>query len=155
MKGLSRIASSARSSFLRPMSRHDPSSADALRAPGARPEPRRGHRPVALLELVRMTRPTAPVAAASMLGSYIIASRVGSQSGALVAMIGPLGWCAATWRRDRGTSAAAVLTGVYLGAFALSHPLARRVGAWSSVLGATAVTGAATHAVADRSRSHA
>jgi len=102
-----------------------------------------------------MTRPTAPVAAASMLGSYIIASRVGSQSGALVAMIGPLGWCAATWRRDRGTSAAAVLTGVYLGAFALSHPLARRVGAWSSVLGATAVTGAATHAVADRSRSHA
>lgn len=90
-----------------------------------------------------------------MLGSYVIASRIGSRSGSLVAMIGPLGWCAATWRRDHGTPVATVLTGVYLGAFALSHPVARRVGAWPSVLGATAVTGAATHAVADRSRTYA
>jgi ammonia channel protein AmtB len=90
-----------------------------------------------------------------MLGSYIIASRVGSQSGALAAMVGPLGWCAATWRCDRGTSVATTLTGVYLGAFALSHPPARRVGVWSSVLGATAATGAATYAVADRTRSYA
>ncbi|CAB4950926.1 unannotated protein [freshwater metagenome] len=97
-----------------------------------------------------MALPTAPVAAGSMLGSYVIASRVGSRSGALIAMVGALGWCGATWHRDRGAPTASVLTGVYLAGFGASHPLARRIGAWPAVLGATALTGAASYAAADR-----
>ncbi|MSW50910.1 MAG: hypothetical protein F2817_08495 [Actinobacteria bacterium] len=96
-----------------------------------------------------MTRLTAPVAAGSMVGSYVIASRVGSQLGAIAAMVGPLSWCAAAWHRGHGAPIATALTGVYLGGFALSHPLSRRVGAWPAVLGATALTGAVTYAVTD------
>lgn len=117
-----------------------------FRVPSIRPH----HSGCALLELVLMRQQTASVAAASMVGSYVIASRVGSRSGALAAMLGPLGWCATAWNRDHGVVTATALTAVYVGGFGASHPLARRVGAWPAVLGAAALTGAATHAVAGR-----
>ncbi|HEV7215192.1 MAG TPA: hypothetical protein VGP33_08695 [Chloroflexota bacterium] len=46
------------------------------------------------------------------------------------------------WKRDAGIGPAAALTGVYLAAFGLSHPLAKKIGAWPSaytVTGATAL----------------
>lgn len=49
-------------------------------------------------------------------------------------------------------AAAAVLVGVYLGGFGASHPLARHVGAWPSVLTVAGVSGAASWALADRER---
>lgn len=97
-----------------------------------------------------MTLTTAPVSAGSMLGSYVIASRVGSRTGAVAAMVAPLAWCARSWKRDHGTPAAVALTGVYLTGFGASHPLARKIGAWPAVIAATALTGAAAH-LADRS----
>lgn len=45
-------------------------------------------------------------------------------------------------RRRAGWLQAGVLAGTYLGALAGAHPLARKIGAWPSVLAATAVTAA-------------
>jgi ammonia channel protein AmtB len=85
-----------------------------------------------------------------MLTSYVLASRVRTSSGAVAAMIGGLGWCAASWHRDHGPATAVGLAGVYVGAFAVSHPVSRWVGAWPAVAAATAATGLSTHHVADR-----
>jgi hypothetical protein len=42
------------------------------------------------------------------------------------------------------------LVAAYLGAFGVSHPLAKRIGAWPAVLAVSAVTAAASYAMADR-----
>jgi hypothetical protein len=42
------------------------------------------------------------------------------------------------------------LLATYLGAFGLSHPLAKKIGAWPSVLVVSAITAGASYAVADR-----
>lgn len=44
----------------------------------------------------------------------------------------------------------AALVATYIGAFGLSHPLARRIGAWPSVLAVSAITAAASYVAADR-----
>ena len=44
----------------------------------------------------------------------------------------------------------AALTAVYLGGFGLSHPLAKRIGAWPAVLSAAGVSAASAHVAADR-----
>ncbi len=44
-----------------------------------------------------------------------------------------------------------VLLGTYLGAFGVSHPLAKKLGAWPSVLTVTAAASGAAYALADRS----
>ncbi len=97
-----------------------------------------------------MPVPTAPVAAGSMLASYLTASRLGSSSGALVLMGGGLGWSARSWNAVQGPRVASALAGLYLAAFGLSHPLAKRIGAWPAVLAATAATGLGAHLAADR-----
>ena len=38
----------------------------------------------------------------------------------------------------------------YVGAFGLSHPLAKKIGSWPSVLAVSALTAAASYAAADR-----
>jgi hypothetical protein len=52
--------------------------------------------------------------------------------------------------RRRGAPAAAGLLGVQLGAFVGSHRLARKLGAWPSVLATAAASGAAAALLADR-----
>lgn len=121
-------------------------AAHATPATGAAP----GDAPGNARYRARMGLPTAPVAAGSMLGSYVIASRLGSNPGAVAALVGPLAWCATRWRQEQGEATAAALTLTYLAGFGGSHPLARRIGAWPAVLAATALTGAASHLAADR-----
>jgi hypothetical protein len=58
-------------------------------------------------------------------------------------------WCAREWTRSHGVLTAAALVGVQGAAFVVSHRLARRIGAWPSVLATAAVSGAAA-ALADR-----
>ena len=45
--------------------------------------------------------------------------------------------------------AAAGLSALYVGAFGLSHPLAKRIGAWPSVLAVTAVASGTAYLVSD------
>ncbi|GAA1986161.1 hypothetical protein [Kitasatospora viridis] len=88
--------------------------------------------------------PTAAIAAAGLIGGYGVARFTGRRpaGGAVLAVAGA--GAAYQWRRSAGTGAAAALTGLYLTAFGGSHPLAKRIGAWPSVLAVTGVVAAAS-----------
>ena len=94
--------------------------------------------------------PTAPVAAGSLIAGYTVARASGvRQLGALPLALGA-GWCARRWRRAAGTPVAAALLSIYVGAFGGSHPLAKKIGAWPSVLTVAAVSAGASWALSDR-----
>jgi hypothetical protein len=93
---------------------------------------------------------TAPIAAGSLVAGYGVARMTRRRPlGGLVFATGTA-WCARKWARRRGTAESAALVGFQLGAFVASHRLARRLGAWPSVLATSAASGAAAALVADR-----
>jgi hypothetical protein len=94
--------------------------------------------------------PTAAVASGSLVAGYLVAreTRVRPLGGAV--LIGAAMWCARRWRERAGRGRSAALLGVYLAGFGLSHPLAKRIGAWPAVLGAAAASGGASWLLADR-----
>jgi hypothetical protein len=96
--------------------------------------------------------PTAPLAAGSLIGGYL-AARVTKRRplGGVVLAAGGVA-CTRQWVRGAGTGRAAALLATYLAAFGLSHPLARRIGAWPAVLSVAAVSAAAAWLVADHRR---
>jgi len=99
--------------------------------------------------------PTAPVAAGSLIAGYAVASASGSRPlGGLVLAAGGL-WCLRAWQSRHGARTAAALGAVGLAAFALSHVLARAIGAWPSVLLVSALTALAAWAGADARDSRA
>ena len=51
---------------------------------------------------------------------------------------------------NRGPLVTAGLSALYIGAFGASHPLAKKIGAWPSVLTVTALTSGAAHLLSDR-----
>jgi hypothetical protein len=97
-----------------------------------------------------MAVPTAPIAGGSLVAGYLVARETGVRplGGAVLAAAGA--WCTRSWLRSAGPAGAAALLAVYLGGFGASHPLAKKIGAWPSVLGVAAVSGMASWAVADR-----
>jgi hypothetical protein len=50
----------------------------------------------------------------------------------------------ALWKMNAGTGRAAALTSAYIAAFGLSHPLAKKIGAWPSVYTVSAATAQAS-----------
>ena len=94
--------------------------------------------------------PSAPVAAVSLVVGYGMASTTGKRPLGGLAFAGGTAWCACEWARRRGAPAAVGLVGVQLGAFVASQRLARKLGAWPSVLAASAAGGVAAALVADR-----
>jgi len=94
--------------------------------------------------------PTAPVAAGSLIASYYVARRTGVRplGGAVLAAGGS--WCTRSWLRTAGPVATVVLVTTYVGGFGGSHPLAKRLGAWPSVLTVAGVSAVASWALADR-----
>jgi hypothetical protein len=94
--------------------------------------------------------PTAPVAAAGLLGGYAVArfSRQRPLGGVVLAAAGA--WCAREWTDRAGAPTAAGLTALYLAGFGASHPLAKKIGAWPAVLTVAAASAAASHLLADR-----
>jgi len=87
------------------------------------------------------------VAALGLTGGYLVARRTGRRDlgGALFVVAGA--WCVRDWYRASGPAAAAGLSALYAAAMGGSHPLAKRIGAWPSVIAVTAVTVAATEVV--------
>jgi hypothetical protein len=84
--------------------------------------------------------PTAALAAGSLIGGYAVAVASGSRPlGGVVLVSGGL-CCAAIWNRRHGLRTASALTGVGLGAFALSHALGLVIGAWPAVICVSAAT---------------
>jgi hypothetical protein len=95
--------------------------------------------------------PTVPIAlrllppaltSAGLVGGYGAARATGNRplGGAVLTAVGAGAFAAA--RAAGGPGRAAVVTAVYLAAFGLSHPLAKRLGAWPSVFTVTAATAA-------------
>lgn len=93
---------------------------------------------------------TAPLAALGLLGGYLTARETGIRPlGGVVLGLAGL-YAGRTWFAKAGAAPTAALAAVYLGGFGASHPLAKKIGAWPSVLGVSAVSAAASHLLVDR-----
>ncbi|NES16903.1 MULTISPECIES: hypothetical protein [Micromonospora] len=97
-----------------------------------------------------MGLPTAVTTTGSLIGGWQLARRTGNRplGGVVLATGGVL--AGREWARRTSPAVTAVLVATYVGAFGLSHPLARRIGGWPSVLAVSALMGAACYALADR-----
>lgn len=97
-----------------------------------------------------MRIPTSLVTAASLVGGWQAARQTGVRplGGVVLAAGGAV--AAREWSRRTTPATTAALVATYLGAFGLSHPLAKRIGAWPSVLVVAGVTAATSYVVADR-----
>ena len=93
------------------------------------------------------TVPSSAVAALGLTGGFLAGRWTGRRdlAGALFAAAGA--WCARDWYRASGPAATVGLSALYAAAMGGSHPLAKRIGAWPSVLAVTAVTVAAAELV--------
>ena len=96
------------------------------------------------------TPPTAPVVAVGLIGGFAVARYTGRRElgGLVLAACGA--WSAREWAHRGGPRLAVPLGLTYVAAFGASHPLAKQIGAWPSVLAATAVAAGAAAALADR-----
>ncbi len=92
---------------------------------------------------------TAAVTAVGLIGGWLTARESGIRplGGVLLGVAGA--WAARTWYARHGWAAAAGLSALYVGAFGLSHPLAKRIGGWPSVLAVTAVASGTAYLVSD------
>jgi hypothetical protein len=96
--------------------------------------------------------PTAPVAAAGLIGGFAVAVASGSRplGGAVMAVLG-IG-CIVVWLHRDGRATAVKLTATGLLAFAISHVLGLVIGAWPSVIVVSAVTAAVCWRLSDSRR---
>jgi hypothetical protein len=97
-----------------------------------------------------MALPTAVITAGSLIGGWQVARRTGKRplGGVVLAAGGVL--AGRQWARRTSPATTAALVATYVGAFGLSHPLAKRIGSWPSVLAVSALTAAVSYVVADR-----
>ena len=93
---------------------------------------------------------TAPVVALGLIGGYLTARESGIRplGGVVLAAAGV--FAGRTWLATRGPALTAALSAVYLLGFGASHPLAKKIGAWPSVLTVTAISAGASWALVDR-----
>lgn len=96
--------------------------------------------------------PSALVAAGGLIGGYGVArwTKKRPLGGVVLGLAGSA--AARQWHRDAGAPAASALGAAYVAAFAGSHPLAKKVGAWPAVFGVAGAVALASWAVADRGR---
>lgn len=92
---------------------------------------------------------TAAVVSLGLLGGWLTARETGVRplGGAVLAAAG--GWAARSWLAKTGPATTAALTGLYVGAFGASHPLAKKIGSWPAVGVVTAATAGAAYALSD------
>jgi hypothetical protein len=88
----------------------------------------------------RATVPTAPLAAAGLIGGFGVAVASGSRPLGGVVLAGCGLCCLAAWIHRDGRRTAAGLTVAGLGAFAASHVLGHAIGSWPAVFVVSAVT---------------
>lgn len=99
----------------------------------------------------RSQTPTAPAVAVGLIGGFAAARYSGRRELGGLVLAGAGGWCARSWLRSSGPGVMGVLLGTYLSAFGGSHGLAKKIGAWPSVLAVTGVASGAAYVLADRS----
>lgn len=96
------------------------------------------------------TPPTAPVVATGLIGGFAIAKYSGRRELGGIFLAGCGAWSARRWARKGGAALAIPLGLTYAAAFGVSHPLAKKIGAWPSVFAVTAAAAGAAAALADR-----
>jgi hypothetical protein len=94
--------------------------------------------------------PSSLVAASGLIGGFGVARATKKRElgGAALLVAGAV--AATQWKRSAGTATAVALSGLYVAAFAGSHPLAQKLGAWPSVLTVAGGVAVASWAAADR-----
>ncbi|PFG18586.1 hypothetical protein [Serinibacter salmoneus] len=92
--------------------------------------------------------PTSPIVAAGLIGGYAVARATGVRplGGAVLAACGIL--AGREWAK-RGIPETVGLSVLYVASFGLSHPLAKKIGAWPAVLTVTAAAAGAAYAMHD------
>lgn len=92
---------------------------------------------------------TATVTAFGLIGGWLTARESGVRplGGVVLGVAGA--WAGRTWYARHGAAATAGLAALYVGAFGLSHPLAKKIGAWPSVLTVAGATAVASHLLVD------
>jgi hypothetical protein len=98
--------------------------------------------------------PTAPLLAGGLVGGFALAQRTGVRPLGGAAMLGANVLAARQWYAVGGAPLVAGLTAAYWTAMGVSHPLAKKVGTWPSVLGVTAASAGAAWLLADRRAAH-
>jgi hypothetical protein len=98
---------------------------------------------------------TAPLAALGLIGGYLVARESGIRplGGVLLGACGL--FAGRTWLAKSGPATTALLSALYVGGFGLSHPLAKKIGAWPAVLAVTAASAGASWALCDRTEATA
>ncbi|MEE1802392.1 hypothetical protein ACIQVO_19505 [Streptomyces sp. NPDC101062] len=94
--------------------------------------------------------PAAAVAAGGLVGGYGVARWTKKRPLGGVALAAAGAVAAREWHRTGGTAAAVGLTTLYVAAFAGSHPLAKKVGAWPAVFTVAGAVAATSWAVTRR-----
>ncbi len=93
---------------------------------------------------------TAPLTAVGLIGGYVTARETGIRPLGGVVLAGAGLLAGRTWLAKTGPATTAALSAIYLGGFGASHPLAKKIGAWPSVLAVSGVAAAAAHFLSDR-----
>ena len=95
---------------------------------------------------------TAPLVGVGLIGGWLIARETGIRpiGGVVLATVG--GYAARSWFVKKGPLTGIGLIGAYIGAFGLSHPLAKRIGSWPAVLSVTSVASAAAWFLNDKDK---
>ena len=90
------------------------------------------------------------VLATGLIGGWLTARETGIRpiGGAFLGAAGL--YAGRSWLANGGPLVTAGLSALYIGAFGASHPLAKKIGAWPSVLTVTALTSGAAHLLSDR-----
>ncbi|MDZ5661316.1 hypothetical protein SFC79_06010 [Nocardioides sp. S-58] len=96
--------------------------------------------------------PTAPLLAGGLVGGFALAQRTGVRPLGGAAMLGANALAVRQWWSVGGAPLTLGLTAGYWTAMGVSHPLAKKVGTWPSVLGVTAAAASAAWVLADRRR---
>jgi hypothetical protein len=97
------------------------------------------------------TLPTAPLVAVGLIGGFAAARYTGRREvgGAVFAAVGAV--CARSWLQTCGPGVTGILLGTYLAAMGGSHPLAKKLGAWPSVIVVSAAATGVVHRIVDHS----
>ncbi|MFJ8308438.1 MULTISPECIES: hypothetical protein [unclassified Streptomyces] len=91
--------------------------------------------------------PATAIAVGGLVGGYGVARWTKRRPLGGVALAAAGAVAARQWQQAAGTKAAVGLTAAYVAAFAGSHPLAKKVGAWPSVFGVAGAVAVASWAV--------
>jgi hypothetical protein len=94
--------------------------------------------------------PTYPVVVAGLVGGYSVARYSGRRELGGVVLAAAGAWCARAWVRSSRPGVTAALLATYAAAFGVSHPLAKKIGAWPSVFVVSAAASGAAYVLADR-----